>query len=334
MKTAKISIVGFGSIGVGLATEIAKKKDFLKIKGYDLKVVTIVDADGAEIDEDGLNIKSIIEKRERGEDFSYAKGALDLIGEIDQDILVECTPSNIRNGNPGLNHILASLRNGVNVVTSNKGPLVVDYKRIMETAKKNNVSIGYEATVGGAIPLINLVKGNLRADDIVAIKGILNGTSNYILTKMHAEKRDYEEILLEAKELGIAETDASYDVEGIDTASKLVILANSLMGMDVKYEDVEVEGITRITPESLDLADELGCTIKLIGEVEREGKRLKVSPKLVPYDHPLSVGGTLNIVLIKTDVAGEVTISGKGAGPKETSSALLSDILNIVDERC
>jgi len=329
MKEIKITIIGFGSIGKGLAKEIVEKRDFLLRKGYDLKVVAVVDKNGSEIDENGLDLVDVLNKK----DYSYDKTALDIIYELKQDIIVECTPSNITDGNPGLSHILAALNTKINVVTSNKGPFVVAYDKIMDSANKNNVSVGYEATVGGAIPIINLVKSNIRADKILSIEGILNGTCNYILTRMQKDMLDYDEALSEAKELGISETDESYDVQGIDTASKLVILANSLMGMDAKYTDVEVEGITRITQESLGLAEEIDCTIKLIGEINKEEQLLRVAPRLVPFNHPLSVGGTLNVIMLNTDTAGEITITGKGAGPKETSSALLSDIINIADER-
>jgi len=329
MKEIKISIVGFGSIGRGLAREVIEKRDFLLRKGYDLKVVAVVDKNGSEIDKNGLDLANVLDKNE----FSYNKTALDVIYEIKQDIMVECTPSNITDGNPGLSHILAALNSKINVATSNKGPFVVAYDKIMESANKNNVSVGYEATVGGAIPIINLIKSNIRADKILSIEGILNGTCNYILTRMQKEELDYDEALSEAKELGIAETDESYDVEGIDTASKLVILANSLMDMNVKYTDVEVDGITRITQEALMLAEEIDCTIKLIGEINKDEHLLRVSPRLVPFNHPLSVGGTLNVIMLNTDIAGEITITGKGAGSKETSSAILSDIINIADER-
>ncbi|BDC36166.1 MAG: homoserine dehydrogenase [Candidatus Methanoliparum thermophilum] len=329
MKEIKISIIGFGSIGKGLVREIIEKRDFLLRKGYDLKVVAIADKNSSEIDINGLDLANVLKK----EEYSYNKTALDIIYEVKQDIMVECTPSNIIDGNPGLSHILAALNSRINVVTSNKGPFVVAYDKIIESADKNNVSIGYEATVGGAIPIINLIKSNIRADKILSIKGILNGTCNYILTRMQKEMLDYEEALFEAKELGIAETDESYDVKGIDTASKLVILANSLMKMNVKYTDVKVEGITRITREALELAEEIDCTIKLIGEVNKEERLLRVAPRLVPFNHPLSVGGTLNVIMLNTDIAGEITITGRGAGPKETSSAILSDIINIADER-
>jgi len=162
----------------------------------------------------------------------------------------------------------------------------------------------------------------------VGIEGILNGTCNYILTRMSEERMPYDLVLKEAQELGIAETDPTYDVEGIDSAIKLVIIANSIFGLDSTYKDVDVTGITKITPEALELANRNNCVVKLVCEA-RDGK-LTVAPRLVPKRHPLAVGGTLNVASILTDLAGRITISGKGAGSIETASSILSDILYIV----
>jgi homoserine dehydrogenase len=144
---------------------------------------------------------------------------------------------------------------------------------------------------------------------------------------MLEERASYTDILAESIELGIAETDPTYDVEGIDTACKLVILANAIFGLDTTYKDVEVTGITKITPEALEMANENRHVIKLIGEVSKE--RIEVAPRLVPINHPLAVGGTLNIASLCTELAGEITVIGKGAGPVETASAILSDLIAI-----
>jgi len=182
----------------------------------------------------------------------------------------------------------------------------------------------YEAAVGGAIPIINL-KSLLQADRILSIYGILNGTTNYILTKMTLEGVEFDVALKEAQELGYAESDPSYDINGFDTASKVVILANSLMNKSVSFKDVKVKGIEDITPDALELAKNHGYAIKLIGDVDR----LDVSPRLVPANHPLNISGSLNAVMLHTDVAGDLTLIGRGAGAKETSSAVLSDVMSI-----
>ena len=177
------------------------------------------------------------------------------------------------------------------------------------------------------MPIINLINDVLAGNNIISVEGILNGTCNYILTRMMDERAPYEQMLAEAQELGIAETDPTYDVEGIDAACKLVILANAIFGMDATYKDVEVTGITKITPESLILAEDGGYVIKLICEVKKD--LIRVAPKLVPKGHPLAVGGTLNVASVQTDLAGTVTITGRGAGSIETASAILSDIISI-----
>lgn len=177
------------------------------------------------------------------------------------------------------------------------------------------------------MPIINLAKETLAGNEILSIRGILNGTTNYILTKMEKEGLDFETALKEAKELGIAETDPTQDIEGLDTAAKIVILANSIMGMNKTIKDVKVKGISRITPEALFLANKRGYTIKLIGQI-KDGY-LIVEPMLVPIDSPLNVKGTLNVAMFETDLAKEVVVVGRGAGPIETASAILSDLIHI-----
>ncbi|MEM2192707.1 MAG: homoserine dehydrogenase, partial [Candidatus Hadarchaeales archaeon] len=164
-------------------------------------------------------------------------------------------------------------------------------------------------------------------NEIEEIRGVLNGTTNYILTRMAEEGAPFDIVLREAQELGIAEKDPTLDVEGIDTSCKLVILSNALLGEDARLEDVKRCGIRKITPEAIRLAKEAGKVIKLVG-IARRGY-LEVSPRLVPLEHPLAVGGTLNAVTLKLDLAREISITGFGAGPKETSSSLLGDLIDI-----
>jgi homoserine dehydrogenase len=199
---------------------------------------------------------------------------------------------------------------------------------LKEAAEDNGVFFRYEATVGGAVPIFNLIHESLAGNRVIGIEGILNGTTNYILTRMAEERLTYELVLKEAQELGIAETDPKYDVEGIDSACKLVIIANSVFGKAATYRDVEVTGITKITPEALELASKNNYVVKLI--CEAGNGTLTVAPRLVPKKHPLAVGGTMNVASILTDLAGRITISGKGAGSIETASSILSDILYIV----
>jgi homoserine dehydrogenase len=329
----RINLLGFGVIGRGFVQTLLKKKDWLSLKyGFEAKIVSISDITGTLIDEGGINLEKVLVDVGKTGTIIGCKAAVKMIGidaikGVDADLVVEVTPTNIKTGEPGLSHMLTAMEMGKHVVTSNKGPLALEFKRLKKAAIKNNVKFKFEASAGGAMPLINLANEILSGDEVISIKGILNGTANFILTKMTKEGTEFEITLREAQELGIAESDPSYDVSGSDTASKLVILTNAILGKDAKYQDVKIQGITNITPEAISLAKEEGYVIKLIGEVE-DGN-LEVAPKLIPINHPLNVDGPLNVATIKTDLAGDITIVGTGAGALETNSAILSDILSI-----
>lgn len=327
MKTVNISIIGFGAVGQGVARSLVSKHEYLKKEGIDLRVVGISDSKSSEINTRGIDLESALSrKKEKGS--VGTKNALDIIRDVEHDIVVEATPTNIKNGEPGLSNMRKAFESGRHVVTSNKGPLALHFNELKETAEDNGLFFRYEATVGGAVPIFNLVHETLAGNTVIGIEGILNGTCNYILTRMSEERMPYDLVLKEAQELGIAETDPTYDVEGIDSAIKLVIIANSIFGQDSTYKDVDVTGITKITPEALELANKNNYVVKLV--CEARDSKLTVAPRLVPKRHPLAVGGTLNVASILTDLAGRITISGKGAGSIETASSILSDILFIV----
>ena len=326
MKILKISIIGFGAVGQGVARAILSKQEYLNDQGIDLRVVGISDSKGSEVNPDGIDLEStLLRKKQQGT--VATENTLDIIRDIKHDILVEVTPTNIQTGEPGLGNMRAAFEAGRHVVTSNKGPLTLCFTELKESAQDNGLFFRYEATVGGAVPIFNLVHEALAGNSVIGIEGILNGTTNYILTRMAEERMPYELVLKEAQELGIAEADPGYDVEGIDSACKLVIIANSIFGQNATYRDVNVTGITKITPEALELASKNNYVVKLVCEA-RDGK-LTVAPRLVPKRHPLAVGGTLNVASILTDLAGRITISGKGAGSIETASSILSDIIYI-----
>jgi len=328
-KTVKLSIVGFGNVGGSVADLIfAKRSALWRDFGLDIKIVGVADAKGVFVEEDGIPAEKLREFRAKHRVAPNTDlNAVEMIDAVEHDLVVEATPTNIESGEPGLTHILTALKARRHVVTSNKGPIALHYDRLMRLAADNGVQLRFEATVGGAMPLISLCLENLAGSEILSVKGILNGTCNYILTRMSEEKLPFEHALREAQALGIAESDPSQDISGEDTAVKLVILANAIFGMNASPKDVSVQGISEITPEALLLAKDAGYTIKLVGEVSRE--RLEVAPRLVPKGDPLDVKGTLNVATVKTDIAGDITIVGKGAGPKEAASAILSDILKI-----
>jgi homoserine dehydrogenase len=331
----KICILGFGSVGQGVARVFSMKRDIIKQEyGLDLKLVAAADRSGAAIDPEGLNTELLLTtKKDTGKVSDYpshgVKGlsGLEVLDDVDYDCLIEVTPTDIEDAEPARSHILKAMKDGKNVVTSNKGPLALSFRELANTAALNNVQFKYEASVGGAMPIINFAHETLSGCKIESIYGILNGTTNYILSRMAKEGSSYDQTLNEAQEMGIAETDPTQDVEGEDAACKVVILANSILNMDVTYDDVEVKGISQITPESITLAKKEGYLIKLIGEVSPDS--LEVSPRLVKEGSPFAVEGTLNVATLKTDLADEVTVVGKGAGSVETASAILSDIISI-----
>jgi homoserine dehydrogenase len=242
---------------------------------------------------------------------------------------VEVTPTNIGTGEPALTHIRTALGLGRHVVTSNKGPIALAHRELMALAAGHGVALRYEATVCGAIPIIHTLQHGLLGNTVAALFGVMNGTCNYILTRMEDEGLTYDQALGEAQEMGYAEKDPTYDVKGLDTALKLVILANTVWEMDAKLEDVRVTGIDLITPEAIRLAMDEEAAIRLIGEAVPSKGLLRVSPRIIPRNHPLLVEGTLNAVTVVTDMAGELTFIGKGAGSIETASAVIGDLLSI-----
>ncbi len=338
MNECKIIIMGFGSVGQGIAQAIALKKAMIKDKyGVELKVVAAADSSSSAINQDGLEEMLLIHsKNSEGNlsaypDYGSDISGLDVLDAVEYDLLMEATPTNIETAEPALSLTLKAFDQGKDVVTSNKGHLAIKFKEVTSAAEKNGVEFKYEASVGGSMPIINFARDTLSSCGIKSIIGILNGTTNYILSRMTSEGSPYEIILKESQELGIAETDPTQDVEGIDAACKTVILANSLLGIDATYDDVEVKGISSITPYAIDLADKDGYLIKLIAEVSPN--TLKVSPRLVKKGSAYDIGGTLNMATVKTDLAGDVTVMGLGAGSLETASAMLTDMISILKSK-
>ena len=245
--------------------------------------------------------------------------------EADYDALVEATPTTLGDAEPGFGHVERALGRDRDVVLANKGPVAERYADVREREQSSQGTVLFEATVAGAIPVLSTI-ADFRPEAITAARGVLNGTANFILSRMAAEGLGYEHVLAEAQDLGVAEADPSFDVEGTDAALKCIILANVLAGGDREYTlaDAEVEGIKDIPGTALDLAEEDGRTIRLIGEVA-DGE-VRVGPRLVPEHAALAVTGTRNIVQLETTHAGQLNISGRGAGGPETATAVLADV--------
>jgi len=330
----KICLIGKGNVGTSLI-ELLKEKSEILNEGFNLniKMVAIVEYDGALVNEDGINLEEVLSKGERFRELPYWKvdsKPKDLYKKLDINICVEATPTNPITGEPALSHITEALNNGINVVSSNKGPFYLKYKQIEDLAKKNNTIVKYESTVASVVPALSIADC-LIGNQITRINAILNGTCNYILSRMAAEGITFSKALKEAQELGIAETDPTLDIEGFDAAGKLVILANKLLGWTKTIKDVKIKGISKITPQTIELAKVDGLIIKHLAIVE--DNELIVEPRLIERDSPLNISGTLNVIELKTKYAGPIVLMGRGAGGLEAASAILNDIIDIAKKK-
>lgn len=312
-----VGIIGYGTVGTGTVRILLENQDILRERtGFDLRLKRIADSD---ISRDrGIKIPEGV----------LTSNAEDILNDADIDIVVELI-GGIR---PAKDFILQAIRNKKHVVTANKALIATEGNEIFIEAERCGVEVGFEASVAGGIPIIKVIREGLVANRILNVYGIINGTSNYILTKMTDEGIEFSSALKEAQNLGYAEADPTFDVEGIDSSHKLTILASLAYGIPLAYNDVYREGITRITPQDIEFASELGYKIKLLaiakavdGEVE-----LRVHPTMVPKDYLISkVDGVFNAIYIEGDAVGATLYYGRGAGDMPTGSAIVSDIVDI-----
>ncbi|HIJ08550.1 TPA: homoserine dehydrogenase [Candidatus Bathyarchaeota archaeon] len=330
----RIILVGYGVVGKSVAAILARKNvETVRDYGFNPRIVAISDIDGAVINPRGLNSEKLETLRQTrpissDPDLGHPKmSALDVIESVEAEVVVEVTPVNIKNAEPALSHITKAFKTGKHVVTTNKGPLALAMPALTELADYNNVFFRFSGTVGGGTPMLEFAKHCLAGDKILRLRGILNGTTNYILTEMSQNRVTFQEALSNAQKLGYAETEPSMDVDGFDTACKVVILANWIMNQKITLKDVKRKGIRDVTLQALDEASKRGNTIKLIGSID--GNASTVEPMEVAKNDPLCVSGVLNAVTFSTEFAGEQTIVGKGAGGPETASAVLRDLLDI-----
>lgn len=334
-----LAFIGFGTVGKGLAELLIKKGKELKQKyNFEPKVVAISDKiKGSIWKSDGIDLKELLdtEARTGKVDFYQApsKGLdpLDTITKTNADVIIEVSYTNLQTGEPALTHVKTALTNGKQVVTTNKGPAALSLRGLEELAEKEGVNFFYEGTVLSGTPVFSLIRDGLRGAKVKVIEGILNGTTNYILTQME-EGKSYEDALKDAQDEGYAEADPTGDVEGWDATGKIVILANKLFGGEMSVANVERKGITSITPSNINLAKSKGKRIKLIARASVEGGKIraKVTPEELPLTNPLAnINGATNALTLKTDVLGEVTMVGPGAGKIETGYALLNDLLEL-----
>jgi len=335
----RLTFIGFGTVGQGLAQILLEKGPSLQaVYGFQPVVVAVSDTlKGAVYDPKGLDLGLLLEVvGDTGRVDAYPRGtkgwdSLQTIRQSNADVVIEVTTTDLETGEPAVSHCKAAFETGKHVATTNKGPLVVAYRELAQLAAERGVQFRFEGTVMSGTPTLRLAVKALAGAEIRRIRGILNGTTNFILTEMEAG-RSYRAALQKAQELGYAEADPTADVEGWDAAGKTVILANVLMGSDLKLADVARQGITGLTPREIAAARAEGKRWKLIAQVAREGGRVtaRVRPELLPLSDPLAgVGGVTNAITFSTDLLGEVTLVGPGAGGRETGFALLGDLLDI-----
>jgi homoserine dehydrogenase len=320
-NAVNIGLIGFGTIGSGVVETLNMNLPLIEEKvSRKVNLKKIVDLNietdrGVEVDP---NILSVDVK--------------EILDDPEIDIVIEL----IGGYQPALNFILEAMDKGKHVVTANKALLAKHWDEIMESARENKVRVCFEASVGGGIPLLKPLDESLAANNIESIYGIINGTANYILTKMDEESRNFQEVLIEAQEKGYAEQDPTFDIDGHDTAQKLIILAILGFGVYVKQEKFHVEGISSITLEDIEFArEELGCCIKLlaISRIKDGELDLRVHPTLVNQKHLLSsVNDVFNGVYITGDVVGPVMMYGQGAGMMPTASAVVGDCISLIEE--
>ena len=335
-----IAFIGFGTVGRGLADLLIEKKTELKEKySLEYRVVAISDIKtGSILDDNGIDLKEALRLADSNISIetmpAKKKGlsALETIKESSSNSIVEVTWTNITDGEPGYSHMKTALLSGKHVVTTNKGPIALHYNDLMTIASAKGAKLKFKGTVLSGTPTFNLFDGPLAACSTSSIRGIVNGTTNLILSEME-KGRSYAEVLKDAQRMGYAEADPTMDVDGWDAAAKVTILANYFYGISITPKDVKRKGITSIALDDVMAAKARGERIKLIARADKKGSNVEVSvsPVPMPTTDPLAnIMGVTNALTFTTDCLGDITIVGPGAGRRATGYALLTDLISIV----
>ena len=292
----RIILCGFGVVGQSFAKLLESRSEDLYARyGLKPRIVGVFDRNGSAIDASGLDINRLIDVKKKSnsvKEYSETKNdtsGIEMINDLEAEVLIETTQSNYKDAEPGMAHIVNAMKCGMHVISVNKGPLALAFPSLMELADYNHVLFRFSGTVGGGTPILDFAKNSLRGERIVSFDGILNGTTNYILTNM-ADGMSFNDALNDAKQKGYVEADESLDLDGLDAAAKLVILANWIMGMKVTMPDIKRTGIRKINSDDIKRAEEKNCAIKLIASCDEE---LKVEPKEIADDDPLCVQTSL-----------------------------------------
>lgn len=318
MSPIKVGLIGLGTVGSGVVDILIHNANEISRRS------------GREIQVSLVCVKHIDKKRSiPSDDIKLVSDPFAVTNHADIDIICELT------GVVELAReiVFDAIENGKHVVTVNKALIALHGNEIFAAAHSRRVMVAFEAAVAGGIPIIKVIREGLAANQIEWIAGIINGTSNFILTRMRDEGREYSEILREAKSLGYAEPDPTFDVEGIDAAHKFTILASIAFGIPIQFEKIYIEGINDIEQQDIAYASELGYRIKHLGITRNtaKGLELRVHPTLIPEHLNIAgVEGVMNALMVQTDVAGPMFYSGAGAGSKPTASSVVADIVDVV----
>jgi homoserine dehydrogenase len=317
MQNIKVGLLGFGTIGTGVVKVFQKNQGLLASRlGARLELVRIADLDTTT--DRGVQIAPGL----------LTDDAHALLDDPEIQIVIEL----IGGYEPARTFVLQAIRNGKHIVTANKALLARHGEEIFRTAEEAGVNVMFEAAVGGGIPVISAIKENLGANNFSAVYGILNGTCNYVLTRMDEEGEDFADVLVEAQRQGYAEADPAFDVEGIDTAHKLALLISLCFGTKVDFDQIYTEGISRVTALDIEYARDFGYKLKLlaIGKCDGEQVEARVHPTMIPANYSLSsINGVFNSIRLVGDFSGPVMLSGYGAGMLATASAVMGDVLAV-----
>ena len=331
----RIILCGFGVVGQSLAKLLESRAEDLYARyGLKPRIIGVFDSKGSAVDVSGLDITKLIQiKKKYGSVKKYSNtknnvSGIQMINELEAEVLIETTASNYKDAEPGMSHIINAMKHGMHVISVNKGPLALAFPSLMELATYNHVIFRFSGTVGGGTPILDYAKNSLKGERIISFDGILNGTTNYILTNM-TNGMSFNDALNDAKKRGYVEADESLDLDGLDAAAKLVILANWIMGMKVTMPEIKRIGIRKIDSDDIRKAAANNSAIKLIASCDNG---LIVKPKELPFDNPLCVSGTLNAISFTSEHSGTQTIIGRGAGGIETASSILRDLIDIRNE--
>ena len=317
MKTINVGLLGFGTIGAGVVKLLAMNSLLIEEKlGAVLALKRIADLD---ITTDrGVPVSPGV----------LTRNADEVLGDPEISVVIEL----IGGYEPARSFVLRAIESGKHVVTANKALLALHGREIYAAAARKGVEVLFEAAVGGGIPVLSAIRGNLAANNFATVLGILNGTCNYILTKMTKDGADFGLVLKKAQELGYAEVDPTFDIEGIDTAHKLSILLSLCFGTRVEFKDIHTEGISSISSLDINYARDFGYKIKLLAIGKRDGERIeaRVHPTMIPVNYPLAdVDGAFNAIRLTGDFVGPVMLYGRGAGMDPTASAVVGDVMDI-----